>query len=128
MTGTLALDGNEHRLLLRGDRVLVIANKGASPTTSPSTGPWRPTVAQLESTTIVTEINVSAAPVVMRTMEVPGRFVDARQNGAVARLVIDSVPQPIAEAAGSEPEPLHGQDRAQEQPHGPDLPPQPRAV
>jgi Beta propeller domain len=33
----------------------------------------------------------------MRTMEVPGRFVDARQNGAVARLVIDSVPQPIAE-------------------------------
>ena len=30
VTGTLALDGNEHRLLLRGDRVLVIANKGAS--------------------------------------------------------------------------------------------------
>ena len=28
-------------------------------------------------------------------MEVPGRFVDARQNGATARLVIDSVPQPI---------------------------------
>ena len=30
-------------------------------------------------------------------MEVPGRFVDARQNGGVARLVIDSVPQPVAE-------------------------------
>ena len=28
-------------------------------------------------------------------MEVPGRFVDARQNGATARLVIDAVPQPI---------------------------------
>jgi hypothetical protein len=52
----------------------------------------------LESTTIVTEIDVSApAPAVMRTMEVPGRFVDARQNGAVARLVIDSIPQPVAE-------------------------------
>src|SRR3954466_6476183 len=31
VTGTLKLDGNEHRLLLRGDRVLAIANKGASP-------------------------------------------------------------------------------------------------
>ena len=28
-------------------------------------------------------------------MEVAGRFIDARQNGAVARLVIDSVPEPI---------------------------------
>ena len=60
--------------------------------------PIAPTVAPLASTTIVTEIDVSAAPKVMRTMEVPGRFVDARQNGAVARLVIDSVPQPIAGA------------------------------
>jgi hypothetical protein len=33
-------------------------------------------------------------------MEVPGRFVDARQNGAVARLVIDAVPQPIIPAEG----------------------------
>ena len=33
---TLKLDGNEHRLLLRGDRVLVISNKGASPTGIPS--------------------------------------------------------------------------------------------
>ena len=97
VTGTLALDGNEHRLLLRGDRVLVIANKGASPTAIPIDRPIAPTTEPLTSTTIVTEIDVSAAPKVMRTMEVPGRFVDARQNGGVARLVIDSVPQPIAE-------------------------------
>ena len=46
--------------------------------------------------TIVTELDVSAAtPKVMRTMEVPGRFVDARQNGATARLVIDSEPEPF---------------------------------
>ena len=33
-------------------------------------------------------------------MEVEGRFIDARQNGAVARLVIDSVPEPIIPADG----------------------------
>jgi uncharacterized secreted protein with C-terminal beta-propeller domain len=97
VTGTLALDGNEHRLLLRGDRVLVIASKGASPTGVPIGRPVAPTVAPIATTTIVTEVDVAAAPAVMRTMEVPGRFVDARQNGAVARLVIDSVPQPIAQ-------------------------------
>jgi hypothetical protein len=59
-----------------------------------------PTVAPLSSTTIVTEIDVSGAPKVTRTMEVPGRFVDARQNGAVARLVIDAVPQPVIPAGG----------------------------
>ena len=58
-------------------------------------------------------------------MEVPGRFVDARQNGATARLVIDAVPQPIipppgepvddaVEDAGAEP--LPRPHRAQEQP------------
>jgi uncharacterized secreted protein with C-terminal beta-propeller domain len=97
VTGTLKLDGNEHRLLLRGDRILVIANKGASPTGVPTERPIAPTVAPLRSTTIVTEIDVSAAPKVMRTMEVPGRFVDARQNGGTARLVIDYVPEPVAE-------------------------------
>ncbi|HEY6886381.1 MAG TPA: beta-propeller domain-containing protein [Solirubrobacter sp.] len=100
VTGTLALDGNEHRLLLRGNRVLVIANKGASPASVPEGVPVAPMVAPLSSTTIVTEIDVSGAPKVSRTMEVPGRFVDARQNGAVARLVIDAVPQPIIPPEG----------------------------
>ena len=51
-------------------------------------------------------------------MEVPGRFVDARQNGAIARLVIDSEPQPfIATARQSSAEqagvtPLPRPDRA----------------
>jgi uncharacterized secreted protein with C-terminal beta-propeller domain len=100
VTGTLALDGNEHRLLLRGNRVLVIANKGASPAIVPPGVPVAPMAATLSSTTIVTEIDVSGAPKVSRTMEVPGRFVDARQNGAVARLVIDAVPQPIIPPEG----------------------------
>ena len=99
VTGVLALDGFDHRLLLRGDRVLAISTKGASAETIVGR-PIAPEVAPLESTTIVTEIDISAAPKVLRTMEVEGRFIDARQNGAVARLVIDSVPEPIIPADG----------------------------
>src|SRR4051812_32074221 len=99
LTGNLELDGNEHRLLLRGDRVLVIANKGASPTRIPAGRPVAPDIAPLVSMTVVTEVDVSAAPTVTRTMEVPGRFVDARQNDGTARLVIDYVPAPIAQPA-----------------------------
>ena len=47
VTGTLALDGFDHRLLLRGDRVLAIATKGASADGEPSAGRSRPTVAPL---------------------------------------------------------------------------------
>lgn len=96
ITGTLALDGHGHRLLLRGDRLLAISSKGTG--TSPMPRPVEPEFAPVSDATIVTELDVSGAPKVMRTMEVPGRFVDARQNGAVARLVIDSVPQPIEDA------------------------------
>ena len=100
VTGTLALDGFDHRLLLRGDRVLAIATKGASAETIVGR-PVAPEVAPQASVTIVTEIDISAAPKVLRTMEVEGRFIDARQNGAVARLVIDSVPEPIIPADGA---------------------------
>jgi uncharacterized secreted protein with C-terminal beta-propeller domain len=95
VTGTLALDGFGHRLLLRGDRLLVVAQKGA---TAPEISrPVAPTTAPVSSITIVTELDVSAAPKVMRTMEVEGRFVDARQNGGTARLVIDAEPEPFIE-------------------------------
>ncbi len=99
VTGTLALAGADHRLLMRGDRVLAIATKGASAETIVGR-PVAPEVAPQASITIVTEIDISAAPKVLRTMEVEGRFIDARQNGAVARLVIDSVPEPIIPADG----------------------------
>ena len=47
----------------------------------------------------MTEVDVSdpAAPKVARTMTIDGRFVDARQHGGTARLVVDDEPQPIAE-------------------------------
>ena len=96
VTGSLALDGFGHRLLLRGDRVLVVASKGDTGDAPAVSRPVAPTIAPVSSLTIVTELDVSdATPKVMRTMEVPGRFVDARQNGATARLVIDSEPEPF---------------------------------
>lgn len=98
VTGTLALDGVGHTLMLRGDRILAIAGKGAE---GPAPEPVAPEFAPPQQATVVTEIDVSAAPKVLRTMEVPGRFVDARQNGAVARLVIDSVPQPIEDPSSA---------------------------
>ena len=85
---------------MRGDRVLAISTKGASAETIVGR-PVAPEVAPQASITIVTEIDISAAPKVLRTMEVEGRFIDARQNGAVARLVIDSVPDPIIPADGA---------------------------
>jgi uncharacterized secreted protein with C-terminal beta-propeller domain len=102
VTGTLALDGFGHRLLLRGNRLLVVAQKGETAVTPDVSRPVAPTIAPVSSITIVTELDVSAAPKVLRTMEVEGRFVDARQNGGTARLVIDSEPEPfIAPADGS---------------------------
>jgi len=99
---TLPLDGIGQELLLRGDRLLVIGSPGVA---QPLPQPVAPTIAPYQRpSTIVTEVDVSdpAAPKVTRTMTVPGRFVDARQHGSTARLVIDAAPEPIAEpqAAG----------------------------
>jgi hypothetical protein len=53
------------------------------------------------ATTTITEVDVHdpAAMKVARTMTVEGTFVDARQNGAIARLVISSAPRAIATPA-----------------------------
>jgi hypothetical protein len=97
--GTLALEGSGHRLLVRGERVLVVASEGPAVSPLPATD-----VASGDPKTIVTEVDATdpAAPEVARTLTVPGRFVDARQHGATARLVIDAAPPPIqdVEAAG----------------------------
>ncbi len=95
--GTLALEGVGQELLLRGDRLLVIGSPGFTQSTPQ---PARPTIAPYGApSTVVTEVDVSdpATPKVTRTMTVPGRFVDARQHGSTARLVIDAAPAPIAE-------------------------------
>jgi len=107
VVATMPLEGVGQQLLLRGTRLLVIARAGIAysvpsipvgapvPTIAPAPGPL---------TTTVTELDVSdpAAPKVARTMTVPGAFVDARQHGGTARLVIDSSPvlPPDPESAG----------------------------
>jgi hypothetical protein len=100
--GTLALEGVDQRLLVRGDRVLVIASEGTF-AVPPGVGPVvAPEAIRIGAAkTIVTEVDVSdpAAPKVARTMTVDGRFVDARQHGATARLVVDAAP-PVVEPDG----------------------------
>ena len=67
----------------------------------------------------------------------PGRFVDARQNGATARLVIDAVPQPFVAPDGGDVddaverrrrERFLAPDGASQQPQRQDVQAQPRAV
>jgi hypothetical protein len=94
---TLPLDGGRE-LLLRGDRLLAIGSPAVALPAPPR--PVEPAIAPYQPpSTVVTEIDVSnpAAPKVTRTMTVPGRFVDARQHGSTARLVIDAAPEPIAD-------------------------------
>jgi uncharacterized secreted protein with C-terminal beta-propeller domain len=106
LVGSLKLDGAGQRLLVHGDRVLAIAAGGFAGPILPVRGAPVPAVGIAEpgiarADTIVTEIDVSdpAHPSVRRTMTVPGTFVDARQNGGTARLVIDSSPAAIPLAA-----------------------------
>ena len=108
VTATLALEGYGQTLMLRGNRVLAIAAKGGGMIAEPVMGrpvgipvpAVAPTVAPVPSATIITEIDVSGAPKVLRTMEVPGTFVDARQNGGTARLVINADQQPFVPEPG----------------------------
>lgn len=107
LRGALKLDGYGHQLLVRGKRLLVSASEGgfraydmavagprqASSAPSTSIAAPYPGVGK----TILTEIDISdtAAPKVARAMTVDGDFVGARLNGATARVVIGSAPDPI---------------------------------
>ncbi len=101
LVGQLRLEGYGHQLLWRGDSVLVIAKDGgfAYPVSGGPGGPVASIAAPYpgRGKTIVTEVSIAdkAKPVVKRTMTIDGDFVDARQNGGTARLVIDSAPDPI---------------------------------
>lgn len=112
LAGTLTLpDAARAKLLLHGDRLLVIAS-GSSPrpvagTRSSAAGSVPSTVPGpvgfLTMVTTLTEVDVSnpAAMKVVRTTTVDGEFVDARQDGATARLVISSRPAPLPEPVAS---------------------------
>jgi beta propeller domain-containing protein len=91
------------QLLLRGSRLIVISSGG--PVVAPLEG-GGPAIAPLppirfSPRTIVTEVDVHdpAAMKVARTLSIDGSYVDARQNGSTARVVISSAPRAIAEAS-----------------------------
>ncbi len=122
--GSLALGASAYgaQLLLRGSRLLIISGTSAFPVgilrAAPAVPaavhggpPLRPTGAPrvaiepspyyYAATTTVTEVDVTdpAAMKVARTFTVDGTFVDARQNGSTARLVIASAPTALADKA-----------------------------
>ncbi|HWE81308.1 MAG TPA: beta-propeller domain-containing protein, partial [Gaiellaceae bacterium] len=93
-------------LLLHGTRLIVISNPAfAYPGPIPVAADGASTALRASpyflygSQTILTEVDVSdpAAMKVTQTMTVDGRFVDARQAGSSARIVISSAPHAIVE-------------------------------
>jgi uncharacterized secreted protein with C-terminal beta-propeller domain len=94
LVGALDVPGGGQQLLLRGTRVLVMATEYSGG------GPIEPLAKRAivspggGATTRLTEVDVSnpADPRVARTMELSGSFVDARMNGATARVVVASEP------------------------------------
>ncbi len=100
VVSTLKLDGAAHQLLLRNDTLLVIATQSSyyrpmEPAADIAIAPY-PGAGK----TIVTELSVAdrTKPTVKRTMTIEGDYVDARQNGGTARIVIDSAPDAIQPA------------------------------
>jgi hypothetical protein len=75
-------------LLLNGTRLIVITS---------SAGPAVGIAAYPSAATTVSEVDVHnpAAMRITRTLTIDGTFVDARQNGSTARLVISSAPRGI---------------------------------
>ena len=107
VAGTLSLGqgGTSSQLLLDGNRLLVISNQ--IPSAVPFPGPIAAASSTLRaspyvawgSTTQLSEVDISdpAAMKVTQTLTVDGRFVDARQVGSSARIVISSAPHAILE-------------------------------
>ena len=98
----LGTNGSNAQLLLYGNRLLVISTPAfiaygalpAIPTALRVSPYW-----DYGSQTVISEVDVSnpASMAVTQTMTVNGRFVDARQAGGSARIVISSAPHAIVE-------------------------------
>jgi len=92
------------QLLMQGNRLLVISGQ---PRAVPLAGSLPAAPAALRASpyflygnqTLLTEVDISdpSAMKVTQTMNVQGTFVDARQNGSSARIVISSAPQAIVQ-------------------------------
>jgi hypothetical protein len=105
IAGTLDLGAASYgaQLLMRGNRLIVIST--ASPAI-PFEGPVPQAAASLRAspyyrygaTTLLSEVDIHdpAAMKVTQTMTIDGTFVDARQSGTSARIVISSAPYVLA--------------------------------
>ena len=97
IAGSLKLGRPGGDLLLHGQRLLVIQSASPPIAAEPVAGGGAPrlAVAPVSGQTILTEVDVGdpAAMKVTHTLTVDGQFVDARQNGATARVVISSTPR-----------------------------------
>jgi uncharacterized secreted protein with C-terminal beta-propeller domain len=114
LAGSLPLgsDGTA-QLLIRDHRVLVVSGSAAAPLAgapirsgpphSEPTNGSTPTLAPeaFAQATTITEVDAAdpTAMKVTRKMQVEGAFVDARQNGGTARLVISSTPRAVVAPA-----------------------------
>ncbi|MFD7655121.1 beta-propeller domain-containing protein [Actinosynnema sp. NPDC059797] len=89
VTGTLDLPGGHaSRLLLHGDRALVVA---ASAPAVPRRGVADEAPAGGGAS--ITLVDLAGEPRALGTLTVTGRFVDARQTGDVVRVVVHSAPR-----------------------------------
>jgi hypothetical protein len=101
LLGTLRVRGFGGELLVRGDRLLVMAQLGGGvmplggPITVATEAAARPE--EWLSRSVLTEVDVSdpAAMRVVRTLDVEGRYVSARLSGRTARVVIASSPRAL---------------------------------
>jgi hypothetical protein len=90
------------QLLLRGSRLIVISAESTGVPVPAGVPSVAPSIAVGGGgRTLITEIDVHdpAAMRITRTMAVDGTYVDARQNGATARVVISSSPRAVADAS-----------------------------
>jgi hypothetical protein len=100
ITSALKLERSGGDLLLRGQRLLVIQSASApiAIDSVPRGGAPRLAVAPVSGQTVITEVDVRdpAALKVARTLTLDGQYVNARQNGATARVVLSSTPRAYA--------------------------------
>jgi hypothetical protein len=103
IVGSLALSRFGGDLLLHGQRLLVIQSASpiaVEPLAGGGVARLAPKIAAAQQQTLITEVDVGdpAALKVARTLTLDGQYVNARQNGATARVVLSSTPRAYAVA------------------------------
>ncbi|GLZ29440.1 hypothetical protein Lesp02_16300 [Lentzea sp. NBRC 105346] len=106
VTGTLEFHAYPSQLLVQGDRALVVINGGgwAEPVMEKPIAP--PSGEVYQAGTELVLVDLSGAPKVLGTLKTDGWYVDARQIGGTARVVIRSAPRlPFVYPNGASDEP-----------------------